>query len=223
MIAAALVARIIVFARWIKTRLPTPATRPVRKLTGGKKGDGCYDGIASYLQLKLAICRLVHLFETLVIQMDAKSVVQGVMKISRKSRLALKALLELTRLSDRQYMSLTEISEKHFVSKSYLEHLFVLLRRQGLVRGMRGMGGGYRLARPASQISVADIVFAAEDLLPVPDASTASGARDAVWFELTRQIYEFLDGISLADFSFPSVKAGDPYFRPAERLSGTHG
>ncbi len=164
------------------------------------------------------------IFEMLVIQMGADSVVEGVMKISRKSRIAIKALLELTRLSDRQYMSLTEIAEKHFVSKSYLEHLFVLLRRQGLVRGMRGMGGGYRLARPASQISMADIIVAAEELLPIVDASAGgvSRARDAVWFELTRQIYEFLDGISLADFSLPSATGNDRHFYPTERLSGTH-
>jgi Rrf2 family transcriptional regulator, iron-sulfur cluster assembly transcription factor len=93
-----------------------------------------------------------------------------------------------------------------------------------LVRGMRGMGGGYRLARPASQISMADIVFAAEELLPVRDDSgdVMRRERDPMWFELTRQIYEFLDDLSLAEFSRPNVLGSDRHFHPAEWVSGTH-
>ena len=131
------------------------------------------------------------------------------MRLSRKDEHSITAMLSLAS-HDRHAspVSLAELSESLGISTSYLEHLFSGLRRHGLVEGLRGVGGGYRLSRPATQISIADILYAtdalseddAPDSLHDPLDQRGQEASQA-WIELSRRIREFLGDLTLADFA----------------------
>lgn len=129
------------------------------------------------------------------------------MRLSRKDEHSIVAMLSLAthdRYSDP--VSLTGLSETLGISTSYLEYLFSGLRKHGLVEGLRGVGGGYRLARPASQISIADILFATHALtdeveVELPESADLSSQEAAHgWQELNRRIRDFLADMTLADF-----------------------
>jgi len=120
-------------------------------------------------------------------------------KIPTKGRYAVSAMMDLAIHDKIKPLTIAEIAEKQNISLSYLEQLFAVLRRNKLVRGTRGPGGGYRLAQPASTITVAQIIRTV-------DASvTGDGLADdeylpyALWAELSRKMYQFLDGITLAE------------------------
>lgn len=100
----------------------------------------------------------------------------------------------------------TEICEDLDISISYLEQLFSYLRKAGFVVGVRGPGGGYRLDRPASEITVADIVMAVDDRAYVKHADSAMDFRrhersmvQRMWGDLSTRLYQFLGSITLAD------------------------
>jgi Rrf2 family iron-sulfur cluster assembly transcriptional regulator len=104
-------------------------------------------------------------------------------------------------------VTLADISQCQGISLSYLEQLFAKLRRGKLVEGVRGPGGGYRLARPANQISVAEIIDAVDEKLDMTrcggDADCDHGERcltHQLWMELSEQLYDFLDSITLDQF-----------------------
>ncbi|HHQ43001.1 MAG TPA: Rrf2 family transcriptional regulator [Chromatiales bacterium] len=137
------------------------------------------------------------------------------MKLSTKGRYAVTAMLELALHENERPVTLAEISQCQGISLSYLEQLFAKLRRRGLVEGVRGPGGGYRLARPASEITVAEIITAVDEKMDATRCGGEENCQDGqrcltheLWTELSRQIYEFLDGITLAGFlARPSVRA----------------
>lgn len=126
------------------------------------------------------------------------------MKLSTKGRYAITAMMELALRHKQGPVTLADISVEQSISVSYLEQLFALLRKHGLVTGLRGPGGGYCLRRPASEISVADILRAVDESLESvaqPAAADPSGMRGEslqLWDQLSHQIFEYLDGISLA-------------------------
>ena len=84
------------------------------------------------------------------------------MRLTTKGRFALRALLDVAIHSESKPVCLTEVAQRQSLSVAYLEQLFVKMRRAGLVASVRGPGGGYRLARDASEISAADVVNAVE-------------------------------------------------------------
>jgi Rrf2 family iron-sulfur cluster assembly transcriptional regulator len=99
---------------------------------------------------------------------------------------------------------LADISQRQGISLSYLEQLFSRLRRQGLVDSARGPGGGYRLARPASEISVVDVINAIDENVNVTRCGGKGDCQDGqpcltheLWCDLSTQIHEFLAGIDL--------------------------
>ncbi len=135
------------------------------------------------------------------------------MKLGTKGRYAVMAMAELALRSggsDRaRPVTLAEIAAGQEISQSYLEQLFGRLRRAGLVRSARGPGGGYRLARPAAELRIADIVVAVDENLRAtrcpPDAQSGC-MKDAsrcithdLWDELGIHIHQFLDAVSLED------------------------
>ena len=85
------------------------------------------------------------------------------MKLTSKGRYAVTAMLDLALHAQQGPVTLAGISERQGISLSYLEQLFTRLRKQGLVASTRGPGGGYRLARPASEIRVVDILSAVDE------------------------------------------------------------
>ena len=107
-------------------------------------------------------------------------------------------------------VSLKDISANEGISLSYLEQLFVKLRKGRIVKSVRGPGGGYMLGKPSSQISVGDVISVVEEPLnPVAclDTGSAGCARSAncitqkVWKGLADKMSEFLNSISIEDLS----------------------
>jgi Rrf2 family iron-sulfur cluster assembly transcriptional regulator len=126
------------------------------------------------------------------------------MKLSTKGRYAVTAMMDLALHEGRAPVTLAEISRCQGISLSYLEQLFARLRRYGLVNGVRGPGGGYRLARGAGEISIADVIVAVDENA---DAAGTVAAPDGLnehqcltrelWGELSSRMFVFLDGITL--------------------------
>jgi Rrf2 family transcriptional regulator, iron-sulfur cluster assembly transcription factor len=129
----------------------------------------------------------------------------NVMRLTTKGRYAVTAMLDLALHAERGPVSLADISGRQEISLSYLEQLFAKLRRNELVRSVRGPGGGYCLARESSQIFVAQIIDSVNENV---DATSCGGSGDCqdgdvclthyLWEDLSRQIHTFLSGISLA-------------------------
>jgi Rrf2 family iron-sulfur cluster assembly transcriptional regulator len=115
-------------------------------------------------------------------------------------------MIDLTLHAKSKPISLAEISGRQSISLSYLEQLFSKLRQSGLVMSVRGPGGGYRLAIPSEEIFVAQIINAVNESI---DTTSCQGKGDcqggdiclthSLWQDLSVQIHEFLNGISLAD------------------------
>lgn len=128
------------------------------------------------------------------------------MKLTSKGRYAVTAILDLAFHSQAGPVSLSHISRRQDISLSYLEQLFTRLRKQQLVVSTRGPGGGYSLSRPASEIAVAEVIAAVDEIVDTTRCSGAVNCHDGqqcltheLWDDLSQQIYEFLDDISLQD------------------------
>lgn len=90
------------------------------------------------------------------------------MKLSTKGKYGLRAIIDLARFSEKEPVSIGCITTRQKLSERYLEQLFALLKKAGLVKSIRGASGGYVLARDASEISVGDVLRALEgNLEPV--------------------------------------------------------
>ncbi|HQU17138.1 MAG: hypothetical protein B7Z66_14690 [Chromatiales bacterium 21-64-14] len=143
------------------------------------------------------------------------------MRLSTKGRHAVTAMLDLAVRQEDGPVTLAEIARIQGISLSYLEQLFARLRRIGLVEGVRGPGGGYRLAQPLHAITFAQII-AAVDENATADGEPACSAEDpgavpqALWATLSQEIYGFLDGISLEAF----LQRPDVRQRVTDRQSG---
>lgn len=136
------------------------------------------------------------------------------MRLSTKGRYAVTAMLDLAAHADRGPITLATISHDQGISLSYLEQLFARLRRDGLVEGVRGPGGGYRLAKAPEAISVADIIAAVDDKAEAapspPKPESADGEPDVqeLWSRLSGQIFDYLASINLAEFlARPAARA----------------
>lgn len=131
------------------------------------------------------------------------------MKLSTKGRYAMVALTDLALAEQRGLVSLAEISKRQDVSLPYLEQLFVKLRRAGLVESVRGPGGGYRLAKAASDIRVIDVLAAVDETIDaMHKGAGASGAlsgsraqslTNRLWESLSAHVYVFLHQTRLSD------------------------
>ena len=128
------------------------------------------------------------------------------MKLTTKGRYAVTAMLDLALHDAKGPITLAEIARRQDISLAYLEQLFAKLRRNSLVESSRGPGGGYRLKRPADEISVADVIIAVNE--PV-DATRCGGQENCqgelrclthdLWEDLNNQISVFLNGVTLGE------------------------
>jgi len=126
------------------------------------------------------------------------------MKLSTKARYAITAMMELALNENKKPTTLADISEYQKISLSYLEQLFAKLRAKGLVRGVRGPGGGYHLAVSASDLSIAKIVEAINDEKSKHDQleieqGSEQEVLETMWDNLSHKLYDFLEGISLQE------------------------
>lgn len=131
------------------------------------------------------------------------------MKLSTKGRYAMVALVDLALEDGGAPVSLAEVSKRQNVSQPYLEQLFVKLRRAGLVESVRGPGGGYRLARSADAIRVADVLEAVDETVSAMhtgagvsggvSGSRAQSLSNRLWEGLSAQVYVFLHQTRLSD------------------------
>lgn len=131
------------------------------------------------------------------------------MKLSTKGRYAMVALADIALQPSDRLVTLGEISERQDISLPYLEQLFVKLRRAELVSSVRGPGGGYRLARPSSEIRVVDILSAVDETVnALTKGAGASGASSGsraqsltnrLWEGLSAHVYVFLHQTRLSD------------------------
>jgi len=130
-------------------------------------------------------------------------------KLSTKGRYAMVALADLALQGDEELTSLAAISKRQSVSLAYLEQLFVKLRRAGLVDSVRGPGGGYRLARSASEIRVVDVLAAVDETVSALhtgagasggiSGSRAQSMTNRLWEGLSAHVYVFLHQTRLSD------------------------
>lgn len=129
------------------------------------------------------------------------------MKLSTKGRYAVTAMLELAiNASEKHRVTLADISEMQGISLSYLEQLFARLRHAGLVKGMRGPGGGYRLGRASHDITIAQIIQAVDEKLDMTNCEGQENCNGGdrcltheLWNALSQDIFHFLDNISLGN------------------------
>lgn len=158
------------------------------------------------------------------------------MRLSTRGRYAVMAMVELAARqkareacidSGRPQVSLAEIAQAQHLSLAYLEQLFGPLRRAGLVASARGPGGGYRLARPAAQISISEIANAVDE--PIQTTRCEEGGPGCLagqrclthdlWAELGNQIRLFLEGLTLADVTGGQVAGRAAPPRSAEEAA----
>lgn len=130
------------------------------------------------------------------------------MRITTKGRYALRAVIALAQLSQEDKpVSIKTLSEKEGISAEFLEQIFFKLRRQGLIRSVRGPGGGFFLAKPAAVITLKDIIDSSGEGLGI--APCICGKQEAceredgclaspVWNDLNKHIDDYMKGVTLA-------------------------
>ena len=126
------------------------------------------------------------------------------MRLTSKGRYAVTAMLDVALHAEQGPVPLADISERQGISLSYLEQLFARLRKHGLVSSVRGPGGGYYLARPSAQISVADIVVAVDESVDATRCGGKANCQDEkqcithdLWMGLNEALYGYMAGVSL--------------------------
>jgi Rrf2 family iron-sulfur cluster assembly transcriptional regulator len=128
------------------------------------------------------------------------------MRLTTKGRFAVTAMIDLAMRHGGGPVTLAGISERQKISLSYLEQLFGKLRRHGLVESVRGPGGGYNLARPMEQLTIADIIIAVDEPLDATRCGGLANCQDEqrcmthdLWVSLNEKIYEYLSSVTLKE------------------------
>ncbi|CAE6720194.1 Rrf2 family transcriptional regulator [Candidatus Nitrotoga fabula] len=126
------------------------------------------------------------------------------MRLTTKGRFAVMAMADLALHSGLGPVTLSSISERQKISQSYLDQLFGKLRKRNIVVAVRGPGGGYCLARPSAQISVADIVVAVDESVDATRCGGKANCHDEkqcithdLWMGLNEALYGYMSGVSL--------------------------
>lgn len=122
------------------------------------------------------------------------------MKLSKKSRYGLSALIDLAVNSRTGHVALGNIAERNEISPQYLEQVFASLRRAGIVKSVKGSQGGYLLNREPSKITVSSVIEALEgpyrlDSESAPEGSSYRGIADAIQTLLIERVNKELDDI----------------------------
>ncbi|WP_043647212.1 Rrf2 family transcriptional regulator [Caenispirillum salinarum] len=152
------------------------------------------------------------------------------MRLSTKGRYAVMAMADLASHSQGKPVALADIAERQEISLSYLEQLFGKLRKGGLVRSVRGPGGGYLLSRTAGEMRISDIILAVDEPIQTTRCTpgTPAGCHNNkgrcmthdLWEELGNQIYLYLSSVTLEQVTQRKVLGtsglfGDPAINAA--------
>ena len=132
------------------------------------------------------------------------------MILGTKARYAVMAMVELAGRTPDKAITLTELADSQEITVPYLEQIFSKLRQRGIVRSVRGPGGGYMLGKPAEQIFISDIIEAVNETMKMtrcnahekPGGCMSGRAKcltHDLWEGLEKNIHNYLHGISLAD------------------------
>ena len=128
------------------------------------------------------------------------------MILTTKARYAVMAIIEIATKSNQQPTSLSEISKSQNISLSYLEQIFVALRKNQIVKSIKGPGGGYILAKNKNEISVSDIIKAIDEPIKMTRCSIEKQSCNSnktkckthhLWHGLEKRIYDYLNSITL--------------------------
>ena len=142
------------------------------------------------------------------------------MLVSTRGRYALRIMMELAKYDRNRYIPLPLIAENQEVSEKYLESIISVLAKAGLVEGLRGKGGGYRLSRELKDYSVGEILRLSEgSLAPVACLDrNKSGCPLAgkcqtlpMWEKLDSLINGYLDSVSLVDLIHPDAENANEF------------
>ena len=131
------------------------------------------------------------------------------MKLTTKGRYAVMAMADLASYSNKKPISLSEISIRQRISLSYLEQLFLKLKKKELVKSVRGSNGGYILVKPASEIKLSNIIFAVDEKIKTLNCKKDSrkGCNHKsmkcithnLWDDLEQHINSFFEKVKLED------------------------
>lgn len=132
------------------------------------------------------------------------------MMISTRGRYALRVMIDLAEHNADSYIPMKEVAQRQEISLKYLERILPVLVKNGLVEGVQGKGGGYRLSRPSDECTVGEILRLTEgDLAPVaclgcqaePCGKRNSCKTLSMWSEFHRLTNEYFDSVTLADLA----------------------
>ena len=138
------------------------------------------------------------------------------MRITTRARYALRASLALAKLgSEGALVSIHTLSQAEGISPVFLEQIFSKLRKAGIVRAVRGPGGGFCFSRPLDELSVKDILEAAGEIL---EGGNCDKSRDdcdrigtclshPVWQGASAAVMEYLEGITVASLLEKEARA----------------
>ena len=127
------------------------------------------------------------------------------MKISTKGRYSLRVMIDLTENQSDEFIPLHDIAKRQELSEKYLESIIKLLVKNKLLVGLRGKGGGYKLTKSPSDITVGEVLRIAEENIMMDDEDTEGMHRTSeyrtidMWGKLSKMIIEYFDSISIAD------------------------
>ena len=137
------------------------------------------------------------------------------MMISTRGRYALRILVDLAENQNEGYITLKEAADRQEISEKYLESIVKDLVKARFVEGVRGKGGGYRLARPADEINVLEVLQSADGTL-VPVACLKEGSEPCsraaacrtlpLWKGLDKVVSEYLGGFTVRDLAEDKVQ-----------------
>lgn len=129
------------------------------------------------------------------------------MELNTKGRYAVMAMVDLAKFGSDDSLPLSAVARRQSLPLAYLEQIFAQLRKAGLVESVRGRSGGYRLARSATAISIADVMVAVDEMTQMTRCSSASAGcvgetrclTHGLWDALGAHIEGFLEGVTLQD------------------------
>lgn len=130
------------------------------------------------------------------------------MLVSTKGRYALRVMIDLAEHSNGGYTPLKEVADRQEISEKYLENIVQTLVRAGYLEGLRGKGGGYRLANPPEDYTVGALLRLTEGTLAPVNCLTEGAAPCPMaaecrtlpmWQKLNGMISEYLNSVTIAD------------------------